>query len=503
MVFGEVGEVQSMSKLLELLVSLSVAGSTVVICSLLLRFIPPDVFPAKWRYAMGKMAVGFYLLPAAFVTNRLLQLFIPKQTITVPIAGLPSSVQQAQPGLPNGFIPEPNLSADAAFVFLSIWGTGALVFAIWQVYCYRRFIKNLQQTRSSVPENSEATQQLTLMKEALGMPSNVRLAYSSAVRSPVLAGLWKPTIYLPMEKIANVDMGMVIHHELIHLKRKDLWIKAITLAASSLHWFNPFVHLLRKDIHTWSELSCDEEVVKEMSYTERKRYGETILNVMIGSRGMPVRFCASLSGDGKQLKRRLTNMLNVKKLKKHTIVMTAAAVIAIGAIGTSTAAWAAKITPKIATDTNQTIVGTGNSIQYKDAGDSILINGVQYVKYSALTPDEQKFVTEEGLGAPVYALEGYEHPVFVDELTPEKQRQVIKESGYYSPESIARVKESTEKYPPGTSVTITHQEDESIPPGTSMTVRKLTSEEIKELEKLRSEKNPEKLRAFYEQIHKK
>ncbi|CAH0122146.1 MULTISPECIES: M56 family metallopeptidase [unclassified Paenibacillus] len=482
-----------MSKLLELLVSLSVAGSTVLICILLLRLVSPDVFSAKWRYAMGKMAVGFYLLPVAFVTNRLVQLFIPKQTTTLPIAGLPSSVQQAQPGLPNGFIPELNLSADAAFVFLSIWGTGALVFAIWQVYCYRRFIKNLQQTRSSVPENSEAAKQLKLMKQALGMPSNVRLAYSSAVRSPVLVGLWKPTIYLPMENIANVDMGMVIHHELIHLKRKDLWIKAIALAASSLHWFNPFVHLLRKDIHTWSELSCDEEVVKEMSYTERKRYGETILNVMIGSRGMPIRFCASLSGDGKQLKRRLTNMLNVKKLKKHTMIMTAAAVIAIGAIGTSTAAWAASMTPNINTNTNQTIEG---------AGDSILYEGVQLLRYSALTPDEQKFVTEEGLGG-VYVLEGYEHPVPFDELTPAEQKQVTKEEGYYSPESIARVKESTEKYPPGTSVTITHQEDKSIPPGTSITVRKLTSEEIKELEKLRSEKNTEKIRAFYEQIHKK
>ncbi|MMZ56902.1 BlaR1 peptidase M56 [compost metagenome] len=73
-----------------------------------------------------------------------------------------------------------------------------------------------------MPENSEAAKQLTLMKEALGMQNNVRLAYSSAVRSPVLVGLWKPTIYLPMENLANVDMAMVIHHELIHLKRKDL-----------------------------------------------------------------------------------------------------------------------------------------------------------------------------------------------------------------------------------------------------------------------------------------
>ena len=146
------------------------------------------------------------------------------------------------------------------------------------------------------------------------MKSNVRLAYSSIIRSPVLVGLWKTTIYLPTENTVNVDM--VIRHELIHLKRKDLWVKAFTLGASALHWFNPLVHILRKDIHIWSELSCDEEVVKEMSHAERKRYGETILSVMAGSRNLPVQFCASLSGDGKQLKRRLMMMLNVKKQKR-------------------------------------------------------------------------------------------------------------------------------------------------------------------------------------------
>lgn len=453
-----------MNKLLELLVSLSVAGSTVVICILLLRLFSPGVFPAQWRYTIGKMAIGFYLLPVALIMQWLLPLFNPYQTSTVHISGQPSIVQQKS-------FSELNLSVDVALVFLSIWGTGAIAFAIWQVYCYRRFIKNLQFTRSPVPVNDEAAKQLTLMKKALGMRSNVRLTYSSAIRSPVLVGLWKPTIYLPIEHLENIDMSMVLQHELIHLKRKDLWVKAITLAASSLHWFNPFVHILRNDIHTWSELSCDEEVVKEMSHVERKRYGETILNVMIGSRGIPVRFCASLSGDGKRLKRRLSLMLSVQKLKKHTIMLAAVAVLAVGAMGTSTAAWAAKTTPKV---THQTSEG---------AGDSGLYEGVQFLKYNALMPDEQKFVIEKGVMG-LYALEGYKELVPFEDLTPDEQSQVTKEDGYYSPGSIARLKESYENYPPGVSVTRTHEEDPSIPPGTSITVRSMTPQEIAEFEAL-------------------
>lgn len=137
----------------------------------------------------------------------------------------------------------------------------------------------------------------------------------------------------------------------------------------------------------------------------------------------------------------------------------------VGAISASTSAWAAKVTPKVITDPNKIVEGTGDSVLYR---------GVQFLKYSALTPDEQKFVTEKG---GLYALEGYERLVPFDELTPDKQRQVTKEEGYYSPESIKRLKESHEKFPPGVSVTITHQEDPSILPGTSMTIRSLTPEE--------------------------
>ncbi|WP_236575469.1 M56 family metallopeptidase [Paenibacillus sp. USDA918EY] len=360
-----------MNKLLELLVSLSFAGSTVVIFIFLLQCLLPEVFPTKWRYGLSKMAAAFYLIPIVLGIQLISPLFTFHTTTTVPnVNEVPSTVQPALPGsfpeshpepfTPEVFMPEPTLSTTVALSFICLWAIGVIVFASWQTYCYRRFLKNLEHTRTTVSLNSEAATQLLSIKEALDLKSNVRLAYSSAIRSPVLVGLWKPTIYLPQENIANVDMGMVIRHELIHLKRKDLWVKAFLLGASAIHWFNPLVHMLRKDIHTWSELSCDAEVVKEMSYAERKRYGETILNVMAGSRNLPVQFCVSLSGDGKQLKRRLTFMLNSKKLKKKTLYLTIAAISLIAVVSTSAAAWASNNTPKIAANEKSHSASQGN-----------------------------------------------------------------------------------------------------------------------------------------------
>ena len=340
-----------MNTILEMLFTLTVAGSAVVASTLVLRIVSINVFPTKWRYSISKMAIGFYLLPVVLGIQWISPFFTFNATSTVPIVNeLPSTVQHALPGQysgihPKQLIPELTISANVVLSLIVLWAIGAIAFAAWQMYCYCRFLKKLEHTRTTVPISSEAAKQLSFIKEALGVKSNVRLAYSSIVRSPVLVGLWKPTIYLPKDNTINVDM--VIRHELIHLKRKDLWVKAFTLGASALHWFNPLVHILRKDIHIWSELSCDEEVVKEMSYAERKRYGETILSVMTGSRNLPVQFCASLSGDGKQLKRRLIMMLHVKKQKKKTMYLTITAVFLVAVISTSAAALASDYTPKV------------------------------------------------------------------------------------------------------------------------------------------------------------
>ncbi|NEU60197.1 M56 family metallopeptidase [Paenibacillus sp. ALJ109b] len=331
-----------MNTILVLLSTLTVAGSVVVAFILSLRLAPFQVIPAKWRFGIGKMALVLYLLPIFLVFNWIFSLFTSSTTVNE----LPLNVEQVLFN-PAPAIQVQTISANVALAFICLWVIGAIAFAAWQTYCYHRFLKTLKLTRTSVPKTSEVAMLLPVIKENLGLKREVRLAYSALIRSPFLIGLRKPTIYLPLKNSANVDMGMVFHHELIHLKRKDLWIKAFILVARALHWFNPLVHMLSKDIHTWSELSCDEEVVKGMSLADRKRYGETILNVVAGSRNLPIQFCSSLSGDGKQLKRRLTFMLNVKNVKKKTFVVAISTLFVVAAISTVTTAWASSNTPRV------------------------------------------------------------------------------------------------------------------------------------------------------------
>ncbi|EGQ21536.1 beta-lactamase regulatory protein 1 [Sporosarcina newyorkensis 2681] len=59
--------------------------------------------------------------------------------------------------------------------------------------------------------------------------------YNDQIASPALIGLHNPTILLSTRKIPTVELNMVLHHELIHFKRKDVWIKLFMLIVSSLH----------------------------------------------------------------------------------------------------------------------------------------------------------------------------------------------------------------------------------------------------------------------------
>ncbi|WP_153721715.1 M56 family metallopeptidase [Sporosarcina cascadiensis] len=435
-----------MSLFLELLVTLTVSGSIIVCCILLMSLISPDVFPAKVRYIITKSAVCFYLLPIAFIAERLMTFLSFKSGQIGTASGTVTLIPETAAGNIRRLIPEYIISFEIISVLLSLWATGVLTFSIWQIYCYQRFLKNIRASSMPVSNDSEAATQLIYMKQVVGIKEIVRIKYNSSIKSPVLVGLLKPTILLPANDKLDMDLGMVIRHELVHLKRKDLWVKMLVLSAGAIHWFNPLVHVLRKDIHTWSELSCDAEVVKDMSHDERKRYGETILNVMIGSRGLPIKFCSSLSGDGIQLKRRLTMMLNVKKLKKHTKFMTVITILIIGAIGTSTAVWAAKITPEV-TGTVKTQIAADEK-----KGGSTFSDGSEYdYAFSALSSDQQKQVTKEMAH---YYLDEQRNVVYFSDLhtdsvpftslTAEQQLQATKEIGWYSLKIIREQKTSVE-----------------------------------------------------------
>ncbi len=333
-----------MNNLFSNLLAMSIAGSVVVGLMLLLRPVTAKIFPAKWQYGIGKMAIAFFLLPVSLIAQK--GSFVLPQTITPrhPSGTPPMAIPEAL--RPNGFVDtvdtlmekhlpaamEKHLSLEVMGAVLLIWFVGAMVFAGWHFYCCRRFGKQLLENSIPIPEDTTAAL-LSSRKAALGVHGDVKLMLNHKITSPMLVGLRRPMILLPVSSISEMDLKLVLTHELMHLKRKDLWVKVLALIAGTLHWFNPFVHVLRKDVSIWGELSCDEALASEMSHEERKHYGEAILNTLDNHSGINTAFYSPLCEGKKHIERRLIRMLNVKKTKKYIAVLAVAAILAIGGTG--------------------------------------------------------------------------------------------------------------------------------------------------------------------------
>lgn len=377
MVFGAMS-ISIINELLQIFIILLVAGSTTIICIKLFNPIFKHSFPAKWQYLIRKLALFFYLVPFSFIVQRI-TLFLSEQ----PIVPVESEYYLRENNL------EQYVPFKVAIVILGIWILGAVILSTWYLYCYCRFKKEIQKNCLSIPDDSEIYTLFDSCKKTMGIKKNIKLMYNYELESPAIVGLFSTTIMLPIKEMSDSDLTMVLRHELIHFKRNDLWTKFFVLIASSLHWFNPFVHILRKEIHKWSELSCDEEVVKEMSYIDRKQYGLTILKMTKSSNNKSDSFFVFLSGGKKDLERRLTMLLKVKKVSKPILIIGITFITITGIVGTTTATWAAQNTPNVVT--NQEV----NQIDLNDKKEEIISNESDVSEIiSVKKTDEERFRPE-------------------------------------------------------------------------------------------------------------
>jgi Antirepressor regulating drug resistance, predicted signal transduction N-terminal membrane component len=96
----------------------------------------------------------------------------------------------------------------------------------------------------------------------------------------MVIGLLRPVVLLPRINIPPDELPLILRHELVHYKRKDLWYKVLMMVTSAIHWFNPIVHLMVRSALNLCEISCDEEVLKGHDAKGRAQYGEAIIGVV-------------------------------------------------------------------------------------------------------------------------------------------------------------------------------------------------------------------------------
>ena len=209
-------------------------------------------------------------------------------------------------------------------LLFALWALGAVGMGGWYATGYLRVRRTID--RSAVPAGAQAQAILA----ALDPRGNVGLVESAAVKSPLLLGLLHPVIVLPVGVTDPARLRDILSHELTHAWRWDLLFKWFAAFAASVHWFNPLLPFVRREIGRACELACDEAVVKALPAAARKHYGETLLLLAAQAPMGTLPLAVTLCEEKKTLQERLVSIVKLHKRTPAALLLTLALVLTIG-----------------------------------------------------------------------------------------------------------------------------------------------------------------------------
>ena len=205
-------------------------------------------------------------------------------------------------------------SSVTGYILLSIWIVGMLVMMILVIKSSLRLriIK-----RSALPlQNPEVRRLYNKCLNEMKITRNIPVYSTAFLKSPIIVGFLKPCIYLPIHLISDYhesDMRYMLLHELQHYRHKDAIANYLMNFAGVLYWFNPFVWFALREMRNDREVACDTSVLKMLEEDDYEDYGNTLINFIEKVSFSPFPFAANLSGNMKQIKRRIINIASYEK----------------------------------------------------------------------------------------------------------------------------------------------------------------------------------------------
>lgn len=202
-----------------------------------------------------------------------------------------------------------NTPAAIGLVLCILWGIGIFVMAMLLLRAAHRF--NILK-KSALPLQNPAVHRLYLdCLEEMHIAKSIPIYSTAFLKSPMIAGLFKPCIYLPIHLISDCPANSIRYmllHELSHYKSKDALANYAMNIAGILYWFNPFVWYSLKEMKNDREVACDTSVLKLLDKDAYKDYGNTLISFAEKVSLTPFPFAAGISGSMKQIKKRIINI---------------------------------------------------------------------------------------------------------------------------------------------------------------------------------------------------
>lgn len=264
---------------------------------------------------------------------------------------------------------------------------GAAAFLLYQGVSYALFRRTVRRWKRDVARADYAAM-LSDTARDLGV-SAPEMIVCEAISTPAVTGLLRPRLLLPHEHYDVQELRYILRHELCHLKRRDMLLNLVLLAANAMHWFNPVVYLMLRQADEDIELACDSAATDGLELPERAAYSRTLLAAVQSSvRALPATTC--FGGTVERLKRRITNVLGAQKKRGLGVV---ALVLALTLTAGCAVSWGERA------QKNDPFGGTTFSVEeavYLATEARNAVRGFPYAPdttFRALTIDSEKRVT--------------------------------------------------------------------------------------------------------------
>jgi len=130
--------------------------------------------------------------------------------------------------------------------------------------------------------NHRLVARLSRLSRRLGLRRRVRLVVTRARVGPAVIGLWCPTVLLPEVIVRDKrpeELEPLLAHELVHVRRGDLWVGVLQVLAEAVWWFHPLVWWVGRLVSREAERCCDEAVVAELRCSPGS-YARSLLDVL-------------------------------------------------------------------------------------------------------------------------------------------------------------------------------------------------------------------------------
>lgn len=106
---------------------------------------------------------------------------------------------------------------------------------------------------------------------------SIKIAVIPGEKQAAIFGVIRPIMILPDAVLEEKTVAHMIRHEMKHYANYDLWLKFFVDLLVVIHWWNPVVYVMRKELSLAFELSNDYMVTRDMPELEKLEYAQTLV----------------------------------------------------------------------------------------------------------------------------------------------------------------------------------------------------------------------------------